>query len=408
MRKWLTAAVAAAVAAGGAVLAYSWDSGQDYTLVMPSAANLVDGSPVRARGEQVGSVTSMEASDGKALVRVSLSDASAMHAGATPRVSWDALVGERVVDIVPGPASAPQLPAGSIVNAQGSQVEVDEVLSALDAPTREHLQSLLKRVGPTLHGSESDLNATLRTAGPTVEALGKVLQGVGSDGPAIRSVITQLQKMTQPIADRRAELSGTVQNLTQATAALADQQDQLGAGLRQLPPTLGSARRTLDDVQPAAQQAKPLLEDLRPASQQLPSVAANLGPTLADLRPAVADLKPVLAGAQRLLGNTPGLLDSAHRTVPPATTLVRDLTPALSFVRPYTPDLTGWLTNWSGAFSNYDSRGHFFQGLLQAATSAADEMPAGINPPGVSKDDRPAPGSAEGQPWTDATGSGIG
>src|SRR5262249_52321626 len=127
---------------------------------------------------------------------------------------------------------------------------------------------------------------------------------------------------------------------------------------------------------------------------------------LTDLRPAVARLNPTLTAVRELLTETPGLLDSAQAVVPGVTTTLRGLSPAVAFLRPYTPELMGWLTEWGGAFSPYDSQGHYIDALINASALSVDDNP-GIQAPAITKNDHPQPGFVDGQPWTDADGSGM-
>ncbi|SBW22841.1 mammalian cell entry domain-containing protein [Candidatus Protofrankia californiensis] len=397
--------MALVVAALGAYVLMDSDS-YEVKLVMPSAAQLADGSPVWVNGAKAGSVQSLEVKDGKALVTVSLTgDYAPLHDGTTSRVEWNSALGERMLTLYPGPGENATIPKNGLVKGQSLQIEVDQVLAALDQPTRDKLTSLLKELNQTVDGREPDLAATLKSAGSSVQALGEVLQAVGRDGPAIRSLVTQLQQMVSVGADHRRDIAAVVGDLTSLTGAVAGQQQQLSDSLQELPSTLQTAKGTLDRVPAAGEPTIALLQDLKPATGRLPSIARNLSPVLTELRPAVADLRPTLGSAQALLRETPGLIDVAHGVVPPATQFVRSIQPAVSFLRPYTPEGIGMLHNWGQAFAPYDGEGHVWAGLLAPGTNMIDESL--VQPPGSRRDPEPYPGQPVGQPWVDATGSGM-
>lgn len=371
-------------------------------LVMPMAAGVENGLPVRINNVGVGRVTGVRAEDGKAVVDVRIDDGAApLHAGTKPVITYRSLVGESYLQLSPGPKTGPPLPSGSVIRTDWSQVQVEDVLAALDPATRDRLRSLLAQTSTTLGGREQDVRATLNTAGPTVQALGQVLAAVGQDGPAIRELVRKLAAMTSAVAARRTQLSAAVANLTGITESVAAHQRELTEGLGELPPTLRSANANLGKVPRAVDAAQPLLRDLRPVAEQLPAVAGDLSPLLADLRPATVDLVPTLRSADSLLRYTPGLLDGAHATLPDVTKAVSGLAPALDYLRPYTPDLVGWLTNWDGVFAGYNSQGHYGHLLLTLSATSVHNNP-GIKPPGLNFDPNTAPGSAAGQPWTDA------
>jgi phospholipid/cholesterol/gamma-HCH transport system substrate-binding protein len=289
--------------------------------------------------------------------------------------------------------------------ADSKQIELDQILAVLDKPTRDRLSALIGGLNNTTSGQEQQLRATLASAGPAVNALGEVLKGIGQDGPAIRSLVTELDKVTATAATHSNDVSGTVNNLTTITGAMAQKQSQLSESLKELPSTLQAAQSTLDRVPAAGAATIPLLHDLNPATSQLASVSRNLSPVLQDLRPVVADLRPTLAAAQQLLGQTPGLLDTAHQVLPPVQNALVSYAPAVAFLRPYTPELIGWLDNFGQSFAEYDSQGHFWAATLAPGTNALNESL--LQPPGSYTSVRPYPGQVVGQPWTDAYGSGM-
>ncbi|HVW40360.1 MAG TPA: MlaD family protein [Amycolatopsis sp.] len=405
--KWLVgAAVLAGAVIGGGYLLATHDSGYEIKLVMPNAANLLDGSRVEIAGNPVGEVTKLETRDSQALVTVSLDDAHApLHTGSTAQVQWRGLLGERVVELTPGLAGNPGIPSGAMLPAGSEQVELDQVLSALDPDTRSHLDSVVQQLNQSLQVHPNDIKATLDSAGPAVNELGDVLKAVGQDGPAIGNLVTDLRQMTDPVVAHQAQVRQVIGNLTSATDALAAEQAQLQQALGALPSTLDTAQQAMNSVPAAVDASVPLLQQLQPATKQLVGLSQNLSPLLSDLRPTIADLRPTLQSASTLLRTTPALLDSAHGVLPGVTQALTQLNPAVSFLRPYTPDLMGWLSNWGAAFANYDAQGHYFHGLVQVSTSVFDDNPgANVGLKG-GPNSTPAPGMASGQPWVDANGS---
>jgi phospholipid/cholesterol/gamma-HCH transport system substrate-binding protein len=407
--KWLAGAAVFVVAAlTGGFLLLGADSGYKVRLVLPDAANLLSGSRVEIRGEQVGQITELSTKDGKAIVTAALDDVAdvPLHAGTGVQVQWRGLLGERVVELMPAPASNPAIPSGGMIAGGTEQVELDQVLSALDPATRDHLKSVVDQLNTNLKARPEELRDTLRTAGPAVQQLGAVLRAVGQDGPAIKTLISNLQQVMSPLSDRKEQLSSTVGELSNAMDAMAREQGQIQQALAQLPSTLDAAQQTMDKVPDTVDATTPLLHDLQPATQQLTSVSENLSPLLTDLRPTIADLRPTLGAASSLLRQTPALLDNAHAVVPELTKTVTNLSPAVRFLRPYTPDLMGWISNWSGAFANYDALGHYFHGLVQVGPNAFDDNPGANAGLKGGPNSRPAPGMASGSGWVDANGSG--
>lgn len=401
--RWILAAVVA-VAVVATVLIRAHSHPYTLTVVMPAADGTINGTPVLIGGDEVGRVSDVGVLGNAARLTIDFgSDRVPLHAGTTARISWNSVVGHREVDILPGPADNPVLPSGQIIRSKVERVELDDLVNTLDAPTRAKVHRLVASLDTTLKRTSGGLNATLKTAGPFVAALGKVLEGVGSDQPAIDQLITRLNGMTTVISNRRSHTSDTVRRLTRVVDAVAAHEKQLRTALDEVPATITAATNLLDHVPPAVNEASPLLEQLRPTADQLPTVARRLNPVLTTLKPTVHDLKPTLAAAQSLLGRTPALLDMGTATVPDVTTALSQLQPAVSFLRPYTPEVVGFLTNWASLFSAKNAAGHFGRAMIPVSASALDDLPAGV-PVGMSQWQTPLPGQLAGQSWTDANG----
>jgi phospholipid/cholesterol/gamma-HCH transport system substrate-binding protein len=396
------------------VVAGAWFiAGQSYTVnvALPSATNIIKGGVVTINGFEAGSVKDIKPENGSAVLTLSVDrDRSPLHEGAVITVPFKALLGERYVDIKDGPVTGPTIPdGGTIQGAQLSPIEVDQVLNSLDAPTLARVRSLVNNLQSTVSGHEGDFNSTVQAAGPAVNALGDVLDAVGTDGPAIRDLVLRLNGMIGTLSDRQGDIRTVVTEFSRLTALAARHQDQLRQGLRQLPPTLQTARTTLEKVPGVADEAVPLLQDLEHPTRTLIPVSHNLRPLFEDLKPTLHDLRPTLESLDDLLDKTPGLLDSAHGAFPDGgglTEFLGYLDKPLNFLRPYTPEAVGWLSNWNSAFSSYDANGHYFRVYVQGGPSTLIPNP-GATPPGQTLAPYVPPGSNGGTPWTDAYGSGV-
>lgn len=390
---------------GGLVTVLS-RGGYTVTVVLPNAGNLFEGSTVTYDGYEAGTVTDIQVKDGRAVVELSIDEEfGPLHDGATAEVVWKAALGERLVRVVDGAEGNTELPDGAMLRGiQREPVELDAVLSALDPATRENLASLVTSLRTTLSGREADANASLRSAGPALRALGVVLGEIGADGEAIKQIVQQFDETMQILGSRDESLEQVVTSLATTTQEVAEQ-DGLGATLEKLPPVLTRATRTLERVPRTVEVTLPLLEELAPATFNLKAVSKNLRPLLQDLRPTVAQLRPTLDSLSRLLGLTPDLLDSGIATAPEIDSALTGLTPVLDFLRPYTPELAGWATNWGSAGGNYDANGHYVR--FHILTGPEANIPSSQPGAGVTQNLTPDPGSPVGQPWTDAYGSEI-
>lgn len=385
-------------------------TGSNYTakLVLPAATNIIEGGRVQLNGFDVGRVEQIELEGQQPLLTLSIDrDHAPLHEGAQVVIEYQALLGERLVQITDGPASNPEIPSGGLLAGSFPKpTEVDDVLAALDPPTLKRVSSLVNELNSTVKGHENDINLSVEAAGPALKAVGGVLDAIGTDGPAVRALVTRLNDLTGTLAARQGDVRTVVTELARLSALAKDRRQQLREALTLLPPTLRTAQGTLDRVPPVVDEAVPLLQDLEPGTARLPSVARNLRPVLEDLRPTLRELGPTLSDLDELLDRTPELLDAAEDTVPGITDTLDTLEDPVNFLRPYTPEAMGWISQWNSSSSNFDANGHFMRFIVHAGTGSVIPNP-GVQPPLLRLNPYPDPGSNGGTPWTDAFGSGV-
>jgi phospholipid/cholesterol/gamma-HCH transport system substrate-binding protein len=384
--------------------------GYGVSFVFPEASGLLKGSSVQMSGINVGKVTGLAVENGQALVRVSLNRKyTPLREGTTARIAYRGFVDvERFLEVRPAPKEAAPIPTGGVVKGNVERVELDEVVNSLDPDTRAAIRRLLPNLDETLSGQEAAVSDTLKEAAPAVEALSEVLGAVGEDGPALRRLITSARELVQRLNGKREGLRTSLGGLESSLGAVADQQEAVQGTLQKLPPALRQANAALGKVPAAVGAAVPLLTDLRPAVEALPGVADELRPLVGDLRPTVSELEPLVSSLADVLVDTPPLLDRAHATLPPLGSTTTGLLPVVDFLRPYTPELAGLLTNLGAMTASYDEYGHYLRGYVQGNSgfpgSSSEKMS-----PFLRQEPKRAPGHLEGRrgPLTDAAGSGV-
>jgi phospholipid/cholesterol/gamma-HCH transport system substrate-binding protein len=384
-------------------------SANDYqvSVVLPNANNVIKGGSVMREGYRAGSVKRIEVVDGKAKLLLDLDDSfGKLHEGVRADVVWKGTIGERLITLTDGPKKNAEIPSGALLTDVASEpVEISEVLSALDAPTRTNLNTLIKNINATTSGHEEDMNAALTTSGPAVKQLGAMLGDLGADGEAIRQILTQSNRTMGILADRQRTLSQVIANLSDMSENVVTRRKELSKTLDTLPDVLEEGEKTFDAVPDAVDETIPLLEDLEPASEQLADTSKHLKPVLQDLRPAVQDLRPALGSLAKLLNETPAMMDAGAATFPAIDQALKGSQPAVDFIRPYTPEIVGWVSNWASQAGNYDSNGHYSRfGILHGAESIVPALSKGA---GVTQNLEPKPGDPVEQPWEDAYGDGV-
>ena len=113
--------LALVAAAAGVGLRLVRGDGYQLQLVFPSAPDVVEGLQVQVDGFDAGQVTELAARDGQAIVTVTLQEPyDEINQGATAAIEWKAVLGERVIQIVPGAEDAPVLPDNAMVRGDHS------------------------------------------------------------------------------------------------------------------------------------------------------------------------------------------------------------------------------------------------------------------------------------------------
>ena len=176
-----------------------------------SANGLVPQAEVRVSGVHVGTVLEIaDASDGGALVKMALQPDIHLRQDVRAVIRPKTLLGEKFVELVRTQGSGqPYLQSGATIpKAQtGQAIEIDDILNAMDAPTRKAMSESFRELGVALDGRQADVSAALAP---------------------LDSTITNLRPLARVGESRQQELDRIMTNLNIIMQALADEQDQLG------------------------------------------------------------------------------------------------------------------------------------------------------------------------------------
>jgi phospholipid/cholesterol/gamma-HCH transport system substrate-binding protein len=285
-----------------------------YTLqaVFPSANNIRAGSPVRIAGVNVGKVTGVDhVEDGRqaALVTMRIDKKGLpIHRDARlkirPRIF---LEGNFFVDVSPGSPSAPTVHDGDRIpiNQTSAPVQLDQVLSALQAPTRKDLQALLRELSAGLSGAGGrGYNASIPYWKPAYRdsaIVADALQGT-QDGDLSR-YIDKAGATAEAIDRNREQLKSLVTDFDTTAAAFAARDQQLSAAVAELPrtlqagmPALAALNRSFPAVRGLIRAARPAVRSSGPAlDATMPFVRQARGlVSKPELRGLSHDLRPLV------------------------------------------------------------------------------------------------------------------
>ena len=366
------AAVAAVLTAivAAALLLFGGGGGYQVSATFENAGQLVKGNQVEVGGRPIGSVTAIDlTNDARARVTMKLDQDEPLREGTTATVRATSLSGyaNRYVALDLGPDNAPTIRDGGEIKADDttSIVDIDQLFDTLDPNTRTALQQVIRGSAQQIRGKTRQASRSLLYLNPALSTSSRVLDEVVADRATFERFLSDTSQVVAAIAARRGDLAALVGNANSTAAAIGDENRSLARTLDLLPPTLRNAnstfvnlRSTLDDLDPVVDAAKPATRRLAPLLRQLRPLVHDARPTIRDLRVLIRapgsgnDLIDLLLQMPRLEAVSRGAFPRGVRTLQQAQ-------PVLEYVRPYSPDLTGWFTRFGQDASNYDANGHY-------------------------------------------------
>ncbi len=309
-----------------------------YTVKAPFATGAAvtagQGQAVTIAGVQVGQVGGVSLQDGQAVVTMHIYKRDApIYRNATVLLRPRTPLKDMYLALDPGTRSAGTVPdGGSLTAAQTNpDIDVSQILSSLDADTRNYLVLLLASGAEAFHD-----HGSLRAA-PSPAAVGDLRGTFKRFEPLDRDTLT----LTRLIADRQANLHRSIHNLNLVANSLGGVDNQLSSlisssdtnfsaiaandaalesTLSLFPGTLRQTTETVDKVKGFSQASATTLTRLQP-------FARNLGPALAASRPLFRDTTPVIKDQLRPFSVA---VQPLARTLAPASASLSQAVPALS------------------------------------------------------------------------------
>ena len=190
----------------------------------------------------------------------------------------------------------------------------------------------------------------------------------------------------------------TLGALASQTAAIGRTLDATPAALADVRGTLGRAERTLGLAQSVTQRLAPGVREVR-------RIAAPLNRTLATLQRVGPDARATLATTRRAAPDISALLGKVTGDAPRLRSIGEQAQTALRCIRPYTPEIIAFVTNWAGFQANDDGRDHYLRAQVQQfLPTLVNAMPTTSAEakklfPGLDYGFPRPPGTGADQPW---------
>jgi phospholipid/cholesterol/gamma-HCH transport system substrate-binding protein len=204
-------------------------------------------STVRVLGVPVGTVDSVQPDGSSVKVTMTINSGVKLPADADAVVLAPSVVSDRYIQLTPAYTSGPQLASGAVIPESRTEVpvEVDQVYASLaklanalgphGANKHDALSDLIKTGATNLAGNGKYLKQMLTEFGGLSKTLG------GSAGNLFASV-AYLQQFTTMLKQNNGQVVQAEQQLSEVSAFLADDRQELSGALSELATALGQIK----------------------------------------------------------------------------------------------------------------------------------------------------------------------
>src|SRR5256885_12322156 len=217
-----------------------------------SANGLVPQAEVRVSGVHVGTVLAIDdANDGGALVRMALQPDIRLRQDARAVIRPKTLLGEKFVELVrPQGSDQAYLQSGATLpKAQtGQAIEIDDILNAMDAPTRKAMSESFRQLGIAFDGRQQDVSAALPPLDNTLANLRPLARVGESRQQELDRILTNLNTIMQALADEQGQLGHLVDSGDTVMSAIASRDQALAGTVKNGAAVFGSLDQAFSGV----------------------------------------------------------------------------------------------------------------------------------------------------------------
>jgi phospholipid/cholesterol/gamma-HCH transport system substrate-binding protein len=330
-----------------------------------SVEQLVPGLEVRIAGRKVGSIAAIDlrGHEPVATLEIDEPDVWPLPAGTTAQIHWGSTTSLefRFVELYPGPRSAKPLRNDAVVPATRTvtPVDLDQFYRIFRGPTTGDVSALAQELGDTLAPTGAAFRRGLAAAPAGVNATSAVLSQLSQDEKALNTLVNQGDQVTGALANRQADLGQLMSNLAGTFDEFAQHTADEQASLSQAPQALSTAGDTLARLDTSLNGLQALVTDISPGAIQLRRLAPTARNALLELSSEAPLLTRTLNQGTAAAGPLNRLLTTGTSFLPNARSAVSQLAPIFACLRPYSPELAGMLSTWTGWNDNYDPQGHY-------------------------------------------------
>ena len=263
------------------------------------------GQTLRVAGVRIGDVSEVELEDGRAIVTFDVDRKYLpVYKDATLLMRPRTGLKDMFFALDPGTRTAGEYDEGDVVPMTNTapDVNLDEVLAALDNDSQAYLRALIIGAGQGLAGRDRDLGKMLAALGPINRDLDLLSTEVAKRDENLKRLIHNLSTLTQAVGRQDQDIATLVDASNTTLEAIGVQDPDVQGATALLPETLRQTREALAVADEFGDQLGPAFNELRPFAQRLPevneaatSLAEATTPVIKNqIRPLVRAARPVV------------------------------------------------------------------------------------------------------------------
>jgi virulence factor Mce-like protein len=328
--------------------------GYRFEVAVPEAPTLAVEADVRIAGVNVGKVKTKELDESgtRTLVEVEVDEPYAPIPEDTKVIlRQKTLLGENYLELTPGSKDAPDLADGGRLDDSRveSTVELDEIFSALDKPTRDAFQEWTRELAKAVRDDGVDPAEALNDAfgnlaGFAVDGA-ELLRVLDEQEGAVKQLVKNTGATFGALNEQEGALHDLIVNADRTFDATAARDRELAQTIRIFPTFLDESKATVERVQEFSTETRPVVNDLKAPADDLAPTVRSLGDLAPDLKRLFQDLGPLINASEDGL---PALTDTTEALGPfleSAHPFFQQLNPILSYFNFHQRTIAGFITN---------------------------------------------------------------
>jgi phospholipid/cholesterol/gamma-HCH transport system substrate-binding protein len=287
------------------------------------------GQTINVAGVEVGQVEDVQLENGRAVVTFGI-DRSYLpiYRNATILLRPRTGLQDMFFQLDPGTKKSGEIPDGGAVPVENTapDVNLDEILSALDADSQAYLRLLLVGAGEGLKGQGKNLGQVLGSLGPLNRDLDRLNSMVAQRRHQLADLVHNLGVLTKAIGKHRGDVVSFIRANNAALSAIGAQDPDVQRAVALLPSTLATGTDTFAKVDRLAQVLGPAFNSLRPFARHLDELNASVRGLADDVTPVIKNqIRPFVRAARPDLPPLRTAAKTYSRAAPKLTTLGKEI-----------------------------------------------------------------------------------